>query len=83
VNLKPKPQTINVVRRRLLNLLMRMPGTLLYSQHLYYTYDLSWYTDTFAKMAQAAYQTIGEPAYTLDNAWSTFGALSNVLETYF
>jgi hypothetical protein len=44
---------------------------------------LSWYTDTFAKMAQAAYQTIGELAYTLDNAWSTFGALSNVLETYF
>lgn len=44
---------------------------------------LSWYTESFAKMAQEAYQTIGEPAYTLDNAWSTFGALSNVLDTYF
>ena len=26
-----------------------------------------------------AYQTIGEQAHTLDNPWSTFGALSNVL----
>ena len=44
---------------------------------------LSWYTDAFAEMAQAAYQTIGEPAHTLDNAWSIFDALSNVLETLF
>ena len=44
---------------------------------------LSWYTDEFAAMAEAAYQSISKPAYSLDTAWSTFGAMSDTLETLF
>jgi hypothetical protein len=44
---------------------------------------LSWYTNEFAAMADAAYQSIGKPAYSLDTAWSTFSAMSDVLETLF
>ena len=44
---------------------------------------LSWYTDKFNGMAEAAYQSIGKPACTLENVWSIFGAMSEVLEVSF
>lgn len=44
---------------------------------------LSWYTNEFAAMAAAAYQSIGKPAYSLDTAWPTFSAMSDALETMF
>ena len=44
---------------------------------------LSWYNSEFAEMADAAYQSIGKPAYDLDTAWSTFSAMSDTLETIF
>jgi hypothetical protein len=44
---------------------------------------LSWYTDEFAATAEAAYQSIGCPAYTLDTAWVVFGAMSDALEALF
>ena len=44
---------------------------------------LSWYTDEFAAMADAAYQSIGKPTYNLDTAWSTFATMSDALETLF
>ena len=44
---------------------------------------LSWYTDEFAVMVDAAYQSIGKPAYSLDTAWSTFATISDALETLF
>ena len=42
---------------------------------------LAWYTNEFAAMADAAYQSIGKPAYNLDTAWSTFSDMSDALET--
>jgi len=33
---------------------------------------ISWYTDEFSVMAEAAYQSIGKPAYSLDTVWSTW-----------
>jgi hypothetical protein len=44
---------------------------------------LSWYTNEFAAMVEAAYQSIGKPEYSLDTAWSTFSTMSDTLETLF
>ena len=44
---------------------------------------LSWYTNEFATTAEAVYQSIGKPAFSLDTAWSTFSTMSDALETFF
>ena len=45
-----------------------------------YAQHMSWFSEDFRLRVEAAYTTLSSPPISLDSAWSTFRALSNVLE---
>lgn len=40
---------------------------------------LSWYSSEFAEVAEAAYEEIGSPEFTLESAWEVFEAMAPLL----